>query len=108
VEPKGKFCLGKLRWISLLLELHSDTWPYGANPSDPYAVIEAMTTSQFDATGLTMMVESLPAKKPIKIGLKGTSWDTIHDLTACATIPGVAPGAVADALEAIVKIQSVM
>lgn len=102
-EKKNDFCQTKARWIELLLELHGE-WPYGVDPSSPFAVIEAMTLSQFDATGLTMLVEIPPARKPIRIGPRGTSWDTVRDLMSY-TFPSEH---LAEALEAVVKIQSVM
>ena len=79
-------CRGKLRWIKYLLELHDGQWPYELTGKEPFAIIEAMTVSQFMATGLTALVELPGAEKPIRVGKRGTIWETIVHLAL--TVPG--------------------
>lgn len=66
------FCQGKLRWVGLLLELHDGQWPYGLTGDEPFAIIEAMTVDQFEASGLTALVEAPGASRPLRIPPGGT------------------------------------
>lgn len=75
------FCRGKMRWVEILLERHK-SWPYGVVPTDPFAVIEAMTVSMFKASGLTALVSAPGASAPWRVGEGGTEWQTIADLGA--------------------------
>lgn len=79
------FCIGKMRWVGLLTELH-DGWPDGLTGKEDFAVIRAMTLSQFAATKLTALVEIPETKVPIHIGYQGTYWWTLVDLAI--TVPG--------------------
>lgn len=95
---RTSFCEAKARWIGILRELH-DGWPEGLTGREPFAMIEAMTISQFEKTGLTVLVEVPGARRPIKFGRRGTTWRTLSDL------------AVADSsvtVELVVNIQEMM
>ncbi len=79
------FCIGKMRWVGLLTELH-DGWPDGLTGKEDFAVIRAMTLKQFVATKVTALVEVREAKIPIQIGSMGTYWWTLVYLAI--TVPG--------------------
>jgi hypothetical protein len=68
--------------------------------SGPFGVIEAMTVSQFEATGLTALVEVPGSPVPIKVGSGGTCWQTILDLCTLHQTPDYDA-----ALQAVIKIQ---
>jgi len=80
--PKAsEFCAVKLKWIGFAVE-HYDGHPFGLKGDEPYYVIEAMTVGQFQATGLTAVVEIPGFDRPLRVGPKGTVWKTISDLGA--------------------------
>lgn len=75
------FCRAKLRWVSLLQELHGGN-PYGLTGTEEFFVIEAMTLSMVKASGLTVLVEVPGARKPIKVGGEPESWNIFPELGA--------------------------
>lgn len=78
--PKAsEFCAVKLKWLGLAVE-HYGGHPFGLNGGEPFYVIEAMTVGQFQATGLTALVELPPFDQKLRVGPKGTVWKTISDL----------------------------
>jgi hypothetical protein len=101
-DQANPFCRAKERWISLLLERHSGSWPYGLTGREPFSMVEAMTVSMFEASGLTAIVELPGATKPIRVGPKASAWQTVSDLGR--TTPGEDRK---EALEAVEKIQKV-
>lgn len=83
-SPKSDFCVAKERWIALYGEYAAwkgvDTAWMLSPATNRFALIEAMTVRQFEATGLTALVEVPFCEKPIRVGPKGTIWGTIVDL----------------------------
>lgn len=78
--PKTESCVAKLKWIEMVLDYGPDQLALASWTGDePYFVIEAMTVSQFEATGLTVRVD-IPGRGIIAIGPKGTCWKTLTDL----------------------------
>ena len=100
-DEKTDFCDAKARWLALLEELHGGL-PYGLSGNEGYLVLEAMTKSQFEATGLTIKIARPGDRVPLRIGPKGTDFATIIDLAA---IDDDAELAVAH--DAVVKLQEV-
>jgi len=96
------FCRTKGKWLALLQEYHGGELPYGLTGQEEYFIIEAMTVSTFEASGLTALVEVLEGRKPIRIGRGGGSWQTIVDFALLE--PGFERN---QAIEAVVKIQNV-
>jgi hypothetical protein len=99
-EPND-FCASKAKWLGLLREYHGGL-PYGLSGAEGYLVLEAMTTGMFEATGLTLLVARPGDRVPLRIGPKGTDFQTLIDLAA---IDDDAVQAVA--LDAVVKLQEV-
>lgn len=99
------FCQVKLKWIQIAEEYYGGQ-PFGLAGHESYYVIEAMTISQFRATGLTAVIEiptdSFSGEK-IYVGPKGTHWGTIANLTQLQDDDA----ALAVAIDAIVKLQKV-
>lgn len=95
------FCKGKVRWVALLLQLHNGHWPYELTGQEEFAIIEAMTITQFAASGLTARVEVPGAELPLRFGRKGTYWWTLLDLAL--TVPGEERQS---AFQAVQKIQT--
>lgn len=93
-----EFCDAKRRWMALWVD-----WSGLDAPAGPYAILEAMSKRQFEASGLTVTVE-LPGGARVKIGAGGASWDTIRDLAA---IQGE-PEALTEAVRAVLEIQRVI
>jgi len=94
------FCQVKVKWVALADEL------YGGPPSslaghEPYYVIEAMTLSQFRASGLTALIELPGTPVPLRVGAQGTTWKTILDLAALRDDDAV----LAVAVDAVMKLQ---
>jgi hypothetical protein len=81
---ENDFCVAKKRWIALYLEhaehVKLDTAWILFPASNRFAVIEAMSVRQFEATGLTALVEVPFSTKPVRVGKKGTDWRTVVDL----------------------------
>lgn len=95
------FCLSKRKWLDLLKEFHGGL-PYELSGNETYLVMEAMTVKMFQATGLTISVARPGDRVPIRIGPKGTDFDTLIGL---ADIDDDAVQAVA--VDAVVKLQEV-
>lgn len=93
------FCQIKVKIVRLMDEYYGGP-PFGLAGHEPFYVIEAMTASQFKATGLTATVEP-PGGTQIKVGIKGTTWKTIIDLGALQDDDAV----LAVAIDAVVKLQ---
>jgi len=97
------FCLIKLKWVQIAEEYYGGQ-PFGLAGHESYYVIDAMTISQFRATGLTAVVE-IPmgpvSGEKIYIGPKGTHWGTIANLAQFQDDDA----ALAVAIDAIVKLQ---
>lgn len=94
------FCLVKRQWIQLLEEYY-DGPPFGLGGNELFYVIEAMTVSQFRATGLTALVQVARDLPPIRVGVRGTTWKTLVDLAALQDDDAV----LAVAVDAVLKIQ---
>ena len=82
-DHTNQFCDAKRRWVELMEKYLGGRLPFGVKGHEPYALLEMMTVSMFEATKLTVRVEGPPGRKPIKVGPKGTHWGTISDLGAC-------------------------
>jgi hypothetical protein len=97
-DPQTSFCKAKLKWIEILKELHGGL-PYGMTGAEEYFVIESMTLSMIEASGLTVIVEVPGARKTIKFGGKSEAWALLPELAAMDPddVPGV--------LEAVVLMQ---
>jgi hypothetical protein len=95
----SRFCEVKAKWLGLLQEFHGG-WPYDLVGNEEYFVIEAMTVRQFEASGLTALVQVPGARKPLRIGPKGTQWRTLIDLACLPEGDDLASG-----LEAVMKLQ---
>lgn len=100
-DEKTDFCDAKARWIGLLVELHGGL-PYELSGNEGYLVLEAMTVKMFEATGLTIRIARPGDRVPLRIGPKGTDFQTVIDLAA---IDDDAEQAVAH--DAVVKLQEV-
>jgi hypothetical protein len=107
-EPTG-FCLAKKKWIGLVEEYYGGM-PFGLSGYEPFYVIEAMTVSQFRQSGLTATVEvpcgivkdtSLGMRTTIRVGVHGTTWKTIVDLSDLQDDDA----ALAVGVDAVVKLQ---
>ncbi len=112
------FCKGKIRWVEILLSSNDGRWPYELTGAEDFAIIEAMTLSQFEALGLTALVELPGAEQPIRIVSEPvlvthegrfqktvtprSAWWTIVDLAL--TVPGEDRE---EALRAVEKLQAV-
>ena len=101
-EGATAFCEAKIKWIGVLSDHHDGVWPYGLEGTEPFFVIDAMSRSMFDASGLTMKIDA-PLSCQIKIGPKGVDWSAIRDLTAMLDAPDFQ-----EAIEAVVAIQTVL
>lgn len=82
-SEKSLFCIAKDRWIDLLCELYKvDPVALRAKEDREYFLVEVMTLSQLEATGLTIRVISIGLPL-IRFGPKGTSmretWPTLFD-----------------------------
>jgi hypothetical protein len=75
------FCRTKLKWIDVLRELRGG-YPYGLAGTEEYFVIEAMTLSMVEASGLTVLVEVPGARKPVKLGGLPETWNLLPELAA--------------------------
>ena len=98
-DPRSEFCDAKLHWIELVEELHQGP-PFGLQGQERFYLAEAMTIRQWEATGLTALVELPGLAKPLRVGPRGTTWKTIMDL---ACVPE--GDDLASVLEAVQKIQ---
>jgi len=101
-DGETEFCGAKGKWIGILRDYHRDSWPYGLTGSEPFFVVEAMTASMFDASGMTIRIET-PEGAELRVGPKGTDWKTIFKLTE---LQGTAD--YQEAIEAVVAIQTVL
>lgn len=88
------FCAAKEKWIGLLKELHGDL-PYNVRGTDavgaimgrslltgaePFFIVEAMTPKMIQASGLTVLVETPGARKPLKMGGSPENWNVFYEL----------------------------
>lgn len=103
------FCCAKLKWLGLIRELcggppYETPWnsPQVLSGTEGYLVLELMSRKMFEATGLTIRTARPGDRVPLRIGPKGTHFQTIIDLAA---IDDDAVQAVA--LDAVVKLQEV-
>lgn len=96
------FCQVKVKWVALADELYGGP-PHGLAGHEPYYVIEAMTLSQFRASGLTALIELPGVPAPLRVGAQGTLWKTILDLAALQDDDAV----LAVAVDAVVKLQRI-
>lgn len=96
-----EFCGAKVKWVDILRDHHGDVWPYGLEGTEPFFVIDAMSRSMSEASGLTIKIE-YPGHPPILVGPKGTDWRTIGQLSEIQDTPDFS-----DAMEAVLMIQTV-
>jgi hypothetical protein len=104
-ESPNDFCLGKKKWLSLVKELYDGKYPYGLSGTEGFLVLECMTERMFIASGLTIVKNVPGAQAPIRIGRKGTVFQTILDLES---IYESDPAVYNDAVQAVVKIQAIL
>lgn len=103
VGGETDFCVAKQRWVALYIEHAGFEVSGWLAFNEPFGVIEAMSVRQFDATGLTVLVEVLGTKTPIRVGPRGTCWQTIVDLGAIDATKDYG-----SALTSVLKIQGMM
>jgi len=77
-EPRD-FCLVKLKWVALLREWHGGD-PYGLAGDEEFYVIEAMTLTMVQASGLTVLVDVPGAPRPLKLGGRPDAWAILPQL----------------------------
>lgn len=69
---RSKFCVARRQWIDLMLETDSDNQARGIEADDsedhPFALFEAMLSSELAATGFTIHVEN-----GVKVGPAGSA-----------------------------------
>jgi hypothetical protein len=100
-EPQGIFCRAKERWVKIFGELHGEEEVARLRrDGGRFGLLLAMTVRQFEATGLTLLIELPGGKEPIRVGANGTSWKTLLDLAALRSTPDYD-----DALGDVLKIQ---
>lgn len=75
------FCRAKVKWIGVLRDFYKG-YPSGLTGTEEYFMIEAMTLSMVEASGLTVLVEVPGAIKPIKFGGLPETWDLLPELAA--------------------------
>lgn len=81
-QPVKRFCQGRLLWLTLAVEAGRDL------QEDPYGLVLAMTASEWDATGLTMVVEH-PDMGKLLIGSSGESVTGMVDMAKMMDAPEV-------------------
>jgi hypothetical protein len=103
------FCGAKAKWLGLIRELcggppYETPWnsPEVLSGTEGYLVLELMSRKMIEATGLTIRIARPGDRVPLRIGPKGTDFQTVIDLAA---IDDDAVQAVA--LDAVVKLQEV-
>ena len=108
-EAPNDFCVVKKKWLGLVRELcgeqpYATPWnaPHVLSGNEGFLVLELMSRKMFEATGLTIKTARPGDRVPIRIGPKGTDFQTVIDL---ATIDDDAELAVAH--DAVVKLQEV-
>lgn len=108
-EAPNDFCVAKKKWLGLVLELcggppYATPWnaPLVLSGNEGYLVLELMSRKMFEATGLTIRIARPGDRVPLRIGPKGTDFQTVIDLAA---IDDDAELAVAH--DAVVKLQEV-
>jgi len=95
-----EFCQVKLKWFSLFRETHPDC-DFSLVLACPWFLVEVMVVDGYwTETGLTASIQMPGAERPIKVGPKGTTPDTIFEL---ASLPEHDRAA---ALKAVVQIQA--
>jgi hypothetical protein len=100
-DPQGIFCRAKERWVKIYGELNGEEEVAQLRrDGGRFGLLLAMTVRQFEATGLTLLVEVPGGEEPIRVGAKGTSWETLLDLAALRSTPDYTA-----ALGAVLKIQ---
>jgi hypothetical protein len=104
------FCDAKGRWLGLL----RDGWggppyvlpwnaPYELSGNESWLVLEAMSCRMFSATGLTARVATPGERALLRVGPRGTCFDTLLDLAAIPAGPDQDA-----AVDSIVTIQRVL
>ena len=81
-SPPVDFCVAKRRWIDLYCALHGEEASWIRSNGGPFDLILAMSVRQFEATGITALVQVPGSEVPIRVGPDGTVWQTIADLGA--------------------------
>lgn len=95
------FCRAKLKWFTLFQETYPSC-DFSAVSSCPWFLVEVMVVEGYwTETGLTAQVQMPGADRPIKVGPKGTTPDTIFELSSLPEHDRAA------AVQAVVKIQAV-
>ena len=104
------FCAAKRRWVGILVELcggppYVTPWnaPHALSGNESFFVLEAMSRRMIEATGLTLRIATPGERALLRVGPKGTDFGTLLDLAAIPDGPDQDA-----ALEAVVKIQTVM
>lgn len=78
-DPRSDFCDAKALWIELVEDLHEGP-PWSLSGDEPFYLAEAMTCSQWLATGLTMRILDPSRRHEIRVGPGGTDWATVKML----------------------------
>ncbi len=101
-NPRSDFCEAKELWISLVEEFHQGP-PWGLTGEEPFYLAEAMTVKQWEATGLTMRILPPTGRDEIRVGARGTSFETLENL---ALLYGT--NDYHEAMQSVIRIQKVM
>jgi hypothetical protein len=108
-EAPSDFCIAKQKWLGLVRDLcggppYALPWnaPHVLSGSEGYLVFELMSRKMIEATGLTIRIARPGDRVPLRIGPKGTDFQTVIDL---AEIDDDAVQAVA--VDAVIKLQEV-
>lgn len=101
-QNPNDFCTAKKRFLGLVKEFNDGKYPHDLSGNEGLLVLECMDAKMFEASGLTVVLEVPPNRAIMRVGRKGTCWQTILDIVS---IPA---GEARDAaIEAVVKIQQV-
>lgn len=78
---KTKFCKAKGQWVALMLKQAADPGRSVevAGADEEYALVVSMTLAEFNATGLTLEIETASGQR-IKVGANGTRPETFLEL----------------------------
>lgn len=107
-SQKNDFCTAKTKWLGIVREFYGGppyalpwNFPYVLSGTEGYFLLEAMSRKMFEATGLTIRIARPEDGVPIRIGPRGTNFQTIIDLAALQDDDAV----LAVAVDAVIKLQ---
>lgn len=101
-QNQTEFCQVKVKWVALADEFYGKP-PWGMSGYETFYVVEAMTVSQWRASGLTALVQVPGREEFIRVGIRGTTWKTLVDLADLQDDEV----ALAVGIDAVIKLQEV-